>query len=391
MDGHEDAPGLLYPVRHYGIEREFTGYWPSGDPYDYIRLLKIAYPEIKAADPQAEVILVALLLVDIFDGHPPEAVVNERLSKKNLVGYSREAMEKILSACDAYDIVDFHSLGDYTEIPPTTAWIKETLASLGCPAKPIWIGDAFSMSGLTGFNNPLAATGYKPCHPATEENVDQVVRLLEAVADSSSPEHDTATQWLYAESAKSLVKKLTVAAGENLAGINIGNLEDWAMKGLPEANTLLVRAAGTAVFLGMIESTISHQQAGTPYNPLDPITRVRVPGEPRPAYHALALFMAQVGAYSEVEPCGNLTENLWCYRFQTPEGNVWVAWYDEEKLTFPGEDPPVQLVTLAVEGTSATIWTTPAESIPALSYAMDIENGAITLPLTDTPVFIRVY
>lgn len=28
-DATDDAPGLLYPIHHYGIEREFTGFWPG--------------------------------------------------------------------------------------------------------------------------------------------------------------------------------------------------------------------------------------------------------------------------------------------------------------------------------------------------------------------------
>jgi len=71
-DGVEDAPKLIYPVHHYGIEREFTGFWPSGDADDYVRLLEIAYPAIKQADPDAQVISVALLLVDVFDGNPSQ-------------------------------------------------------------------------------------------------------------------------------------------------------------------------------------------------------------------------------------------------------------------------------------------------------------------------------
>lgn len=389
-DGNEDAPGLLYPVRHYGIEREFTGFWPSGDPDDYVRLLNIAYPEIKNADPEAKVILVALLLADVFDGDPPNDIAVERLVAKDLLGYSRAAMEKVLSACDAYDIADFHSLGDYTEIPPNTAWIRETLTQLGCPPKPIWIGDAFSMSALTGYNNPLASSDYRPFYPATGENVDRVVRLLEAVADPDSPEHSSASEWLQAEMAKGLVKKLTVSAGEQLAGINIGNLEDWAMKGLPQVNTGLVRSAGTSVFMGMIDTTISNKQSGTPFNPLDPVTRIRVPGEPRPAYAALSQFISLVGDYVYIEPCMNTPQGIWCYRFETLDGPIWVVWYEEGKLTFPGEDVPIIQPTLPVTGIKATIRLTPAYPNTPPPFSVNIEDSLINISVTDNPLFITV-
>ena len=150
-DGKDDMPGLLYPIHDYGIEREFTGYWP-GNAEEYIRLLRIAYPAIKTADPEANVLLVALLLADIFDGNPTQAEIQQRLARN--VDYMRKSVPEtraILAACDVYDMVDFHALGNHTEIPPTAAWIRQELQANGCGEKAIWIGDAFPMSGLVGW------------------------------------------------------------------------------------------------------------------------------------------------------------------------------------------------------------------------------------------------
>lgn len=387
-DGQDDIPGLLYPVHHYGIEREFTGFWPSGDAVDYVRLLKIAYPSIKAADPQARVMLVALLLADIFDGQPEPQEVSTRLQGDDLLGYSFEAMETVLSACDYYDVVDFHSLGDYTEIPSTTDWIRTRLEVLGCEQKPIWIGDAFSMSALTGYNDPLGIQAYRPFYPATQETVDRVVALLESVADPEAPDHEEAAGWLWGEMAAGLVKKLAVSAGEGLAGINIGNLEDWAMAGAPGINVGLVRSMGTSVFMGMVESTISNQQSGTPYNLLDPVTRIRVPGLPRPAYHALALFISSVGTYEAVTECGSMPAGVWCYRFTTRTGPAWVLWHDDGRINFPGETRIS--VTAALEEVDGPVMILPTPltaELPAAERQVP-ENGTVILSVDSVPLFV---
>ena len=149
-DGTDDAPGLLNPIHHYGIEREFTGFWP-GSAEDYVRLLRTAYPAIHTADPQAEVLMVAILMVDVFDGNPDEAELQRRLTTPQAgIRKSVSEIQTILAACDAYDILDFHSLGDYTEIPPTAAWLRDQMETNDCGEKPLWIGDAFSMSALVG-------------------------------------------------------------------------------------------------------------------------------------------------------------------------------------------------------------------------------------------------
>jgi hypothetical protein len=387
-DGQGDVPGLLYPVRHYGIEREFTGFWPSGDAADYVRLLQIAYPAIKAADPQAKVLLVALLLTDIFDGSPSEAEVETRLDQESLLGYSREAMETLLAACDYYDMVDFHSLGDYSEIPPTVAWIRERLAALGCSEKPIWIGDSFSMSALTGYNDPFGIQDYRPFYPATEDTVDRVVALLESVADPDAPDHAAATRWLQNQMAQGLVKKLVVSAGEGLAGINIGNLEDWSVPNAPAVTIGLVRSMGTSVFMGMIDRKISNQQSGIPFDPLDPVTKYRLPGDPRPAYHALALFISQVGDYTAVADCGELPQGVWCYRFTTEAGFVWVLWYDDGGMTFPGETRPSVNLTLNDLNGPVLILPAPRSAEAPAGEKRDPENGSLTLSLDSVALFI---
>jgi hypothetical protein len=388
-DGLDDAPGLLYPVHHYGIEREFTGYWPSGDAYDYVRLLRIAYQEIHTADPQAQVLLVALLMADVFDGTPTEAEIERRANQPKILSYSRDAIDVILAACDAYDVVDFHSLGDYSEIPPAAAWIRAEIEALGCDPKPLWIGDAFSMSALIGYGDPFGLVEPRPFAPASTDTLADVIGLLEAVGDPAAGEHQQATDWLYAAMAHGLVKKIVVSAGEGLAGINVGNLEDWILLNTPQLLAAQIRAFGTSTFMGMMDATLTNRHGADPWpGAAGPMSRLRRAGEPRPAYYALKLTVAKIGEHTSVEKL-SLGQDVWAYRFETPGGSVWVAWYDDGELTLPGETPPSVEIGLEIGSTDALVTRTPSTRQEAESETVQAAGGILDLRLDPAPLFIE--
>jgi len=386
-DGTDDMPGLLYPVHDYGIEREFTGFWP-GTADEYVQLLRIAYPAVKVADPDSRVLLVALLMTDVFDGSPSQAEINQRLARTPT--YMRKSVpeiQTILAACDSYDIVDFHSLGNYTEIPLTEAWIRSELQANGCGEKPIWIGDAFPMSALIGYGGFVPPT---PFAPATSETRDDVVATLTAIADPASPAHATAQAWLYAETARNLVRKVVVSAGDGILGINIGNLEDWKT-GLPAADKPSVPMLGASMFMGLTDTTITSQKPGgnLPFRGQD-WAKARRAGEPRPAYYALTLVIEKLGQLTAVEKLA-LATNVWAYRFETPRGSVWVLWYDDGKLYLPDETPPSVTVSLPFLSTSARLtWTPtdPGQSTPE-TQTLTVSAGSITFDLGTTPVFVE--
>ncbi|MEW6094153.1 MAG: hypothetical protein AB1531_09335, partial [Chloroflexota bacterium] len=387
-DGIDDMPGLLYPIHEYGVEREFTGFWP-GTAEEYVRLLRISYEAIKSADPEANVLLVALLMADIFDGSPSPEEIEQRLAAE--IDYMRKSVtdiRTILAACDAYDIVDFHSLANYTEIPLTAEWIRSELEANGCGEKPIWIGDAFSMSALVGYGGFVPPT---PFAPATVENRDEVVAALTAVADPSEADHAEAQAWLYAEMARSLVRKIVVSAGSGLRGINIGNLEDWRM-GVAAVDRLAVPMIGTSMFMGMTDTTITNQKPGgeLPYTGQD-WSKARHAGDRRPVWYALSLVTDKIGQFTTVEKI-NLGEGIWAYRFETPSGPVWVLWYDDYALYLPGEIPPTLTVSLPFEAESARLTFTPTEigQTSPDTQTLQSSSGSLTFDLDTTPVFIEV-
>ena len=384
-DGTEDMPGLLYPVRHYGVEREFTGFWP-GTADEYMRLLRIAYPAIKTADPEADVLLVALLMSDAFDGAPGPEETAERLATTPSFRKSLADIRTILAACDAYDIVDFHSLGDYTEIPPTADWIRAELARNGCGDRPIWIGDAFPMSGLVGFGGFVAPI---PFDPVTAETRDAVVALLKSVADPDNADHDAAQAWLYAETARGLVKKIAVSAGAGLAGVNIGNLEDWKT-GVPAADALAVPSLGASMFMGLMDTTITSQRPGgsLPYSG-HLWSQARKAGAARPGFYALKLAYATIGAFTAVERL-DLGASVWAYRFDTPRGKAWVLWYDDGKLYLPGQPPATITVQLPFDAARARVTRTPTQTgDEGTTTEIAAQGGMLALTLDPTPVFVQ--
>ena len=386
-DGVDDMPGLRAPIHDYGVEREFTGFWP-GSAEEYVRLLEIAEPAIHAADQQARVLLVAVLMTDVFDGGPSPDEVQHRLTRD--IDYMRKSVPEIrtiLAACDHYDVVDLHSLGDYAEIPLAATWIRTELAAAGCGPRPIWIGDAFPMSLLVGFGGLVAPT---PFAPATLATRDAVVALLRSVADPGAPDHGTAEAWLRAEVSIGLTRKVVVAAGEGLIGINIGNLEDWKT-GVAALDAAAVTGLGASMFMGLTDTTITNQRPGgaLPYQGQD-WARARTAGDRRPAWYALRLVEQQLAGYSAVERL-DLGPDVWAYRFETPGGPRWVLWRDDRALHLPGHAEPSATVRLPFDGRSALLTITPTEAghPDPSTITLQATSGALAIELGSVPVYVQ--
>ena len=388
-DGTDDAPGLLAGIHEWGVEREFTGFWP-GSADDYIRLLRLAAPAIRAADPQAPILLVAILAIDVFDAGPAagSAEVERRWATTPSFRKSRAEIEAILAACDAYDVVDFHSLGDYTEIPATAEWLRETGRRLGCE-RPIWVGDAFSMSVLVGFGDPFGIVAPRVFAPAAVEQRDAVIAALEAVGDrsASAAGREAAVAWLRAELARGVVRKAVAAAGEGLAGINLGNQEDWPFS---------VRAYGTANYMGLTDTRLTLRHGGgvrLPYGGAA-FNRIHEAGEVRPGFEALALANRQLTGLSPGRAARlDLGPGVWAYRFDRASGGpLWVLWYDDGRLRLPGEALPSVTVELPFDSQVATLARTPTVGDAGGPTTERVESvgGVLTLELDATPVFVEV-
>ncbi|MDO8391793.1 MAG: hypothetical protein Q7V57_15060 [Actinomycetota bacterium] len=382
-DGSSDMPGLVAPVQHWVIGSEWTGFWPSGSAEDYLRLLAAAAGAARAAYPEVQIGSIPFMLVDVFSGNAPsDAEVAARLKdpppafRNSTVG-----MLQILDRPDLFDYVDVHSLGDYTEIAPTFAWLRARMAERGY-SKPIWIDDAFPVGFLANLRI-VPDGGWPSIHPVTDATHDQVLALLVAVARGEEPAASEAVAWIRALAASEMVKKVATAVGEGAAGIEIGNLEDWMVDTGPVVREVTVNLIGAAGMFGMIDVTHPHGYG---------IDAVRAPGAARPAYLNLALLTALIGDghFDSVEAVGGLT-GARGYRFSRGGDVTWVLW-NEAGLVLPGQpDPSVPFeLTLAPGATHVVVTTVATTTLgPSTVEQAASTTGIVHLTLSTVPVIVR--
>lgn len=316
----DQAPGLLYPIEYWEIEAEWgTGFW-QGTLEEYLELLKIAYPTVKQANPRAKVILIGFFLAGLFEGHPDPKEIPAALAampaqrRRNTERYLAE-MRQLLAHPELFDVVEFHSLSDWSEISGMARFLRQTMQQHGYE-KPIWVGDVNYTA------SPMMFWG-APVPPYTEAQKSAIQATLTALAQPRHPQHAEAIAWLRAEQAKGLVKKVVLAMAEGLAGINIGNMKDEGLFGMVPTIT------GTAAFQGLVDTT------GIPAKP----------AAPRPAYHALCLVVQKLGDFSDVKPL-DLGRGVYAYKFMVRDRAVYVLWYDDGRRYLPGDPEPNAVVKL---------------------------------------------
>ena len=187
---------------------------------------------------------------------------------------------EILDRPDLFDYVSIHSLGDYTEIPPTLRWFREQMAFRGYD-KPIWLDDAFPISLLANLTWPVVY----PLQGEAERA--PVLDALRAVALLAEPAYSESKAWIEGLTARGTVQKAITALGEGAVGIQLGNTEDWMHDTNTGLRLLQVNLIGAAAMMGMMEVT----HPGDQYDICFP----RTPGTPRPAHHNLGLLTERIG------------------------------------------------------------------------------------------------
>ena len=172
-DGIEDAPNLLDvdgdgqpdPVRYFQIETEaVTGvWWQSADAStatdDYLNLLRSAHTSAKAANPNAQILLAGIPALDLLDGYPTSAGLEDVVRNMNpAVCGAIVAYDRLLAATDAYDIAVVHSAADYTGLFTLADWVA-TLAGRDVPA---WVNGSTSAPALTSDPTSLSVNPLFP-------------------------------------------------------------------------------------------------------------------------------------------------------------------------------------------------------------------------------------
>lgn len=363
-DGKDDAPGLLYPVEYWEIEAEWGTFWP-GTVEEYLELLRVAQRAVKSANPRAKVILVGFFLAGVFEGNPDpdrwQQVVLERHPPHRVKAIEKGIADvrALLAHPELFDVVEFHSLSDWSEIPGMSRFLRRIMRDNGYE-KPIWVGDVnFTASPLMFWGTPVP--------PYTAEQKPRIEQTLRALADAKNPQHAAVEAWFRAEQSRGLVKKVVLTMAEGLAGINIGNMEDWGIFALAPT------VAGTSAFQGLMEVK------GVPRRAV----------EPRPAWHALALVAQKIGAFTEAAPV-DAGKGVYCFRFRVGQRQVHVVWYDDGRRYLPGDAEPAVTVRLRMaSGTYAVTPTPTARGAPPAQKLVTAPEGILSLTVDSTPLFVE--
>ena len=380
-DGVDDMPGLRFPIRYWEIEAEWGTFWQSSVA-DYLQLLRLANRTIKAADPQAKIILQGFLLMGIFDGDPN--LENLEAKKADPVHGAKVRqgladLEVVLKHGDLFDIVEFHSLGDWSEIIGTTRFLRAAMRRNGYE-KPIWAGDInFTVSPMLWWGRPY--------YPYAAEQKPEIEKWIRAMKNDSDPHHAEALRWFRAEQASFVAKKLVCCFGEGLAGANMGNLEDWPFL------SVLPNISGTGGFCGLTDIL----RIGPPADGLPKIAGPRIPGMPRPAYWTLKLLIEKLSPYLASTRL-DLGKGVYAYRCHMPSrpsyqpGSVVVLWVDDGKGRLPGDSRPQQRVSLATAAAGVRlqrIVTELGQEVPPPPVPVPVRDGCVSLTLDDVPVLLE--
>lgn len=359
------GPGgiLASPVRYWEIEAEWGTFW-NGSVEDYLTLLRTARTAIKEVDPEARIIAIGLLWWGIYDGDPAPDELERRLrlpfwgqGRRQFMAAGRE----VLAHGELFDLVDYHSLSDWSELAPVARELRAAMRA-GAGERPLWVGD------MNATVNPMLWWN-QPNYPYVSAQVPALKAWLNDLVQPFSPRHAAAVRWLRAEQAGFVVKKLTAALAAGYAGMNIGNLEDW------EAMALTPTISGTLAWGGLIDRRL--------------VGQVRTPGAPRPVYWSLKLLHEHLADTVSVTPLG-LRPPLYGWRFTGDGRSTLVLWAELRPGRLPDaplSTTPVTLDTPATRATLLPLVTEPGATASAAS-GLAVTHGQVTVPVGPLPVLV---
>jgi hypothetical protein len=335
-------------VRYWEVEAEWGTYW-KGTVGEYLDLLRVARRAITENDPEARVILQGFLMMGVFDGAQEEADLEQHMAR--LLGEAKleeilRDFDELLSRPELFDAIEFHSLGDWTEIIGAARFLRGRMARHGYQ-KPIWAGDVnFSV-------NPMIWWG-RPFFPYVIDQKSEILAWIKAVNEPGNLRHEQAIRWFRAEQACFTAKKIVCSMGEGLAGINMGNLEDWPQFALVPGIT------GTASMCGLIDIEGFGPTDRKPVLAWAP----RIPGQGRPAYWTMKLLVERLSPYTAADRL-DLGAGIHAYRFgrplvwsrvrpRVPEATT-ILWYDDGIGYLPDDTAPEVTATVPTRASQASL------------------------------------
>lgn len=338
-DGQDDMPGLRRPVRYFEIGVELSTFEP--EPIDeYLAMLERAYRAAHEASDEVIVAHVAVLPTTAFnelrraDRDTPEyQAANRRKLDRRLAD-----MRAVLGRPDIFDAVNFHALGDPYEIEYTVAWIKENTKDWKEP-KPILISDT-TPNGLVGWGPATIAKG-DPAKlgmiipPGTEADRPRLAAFFRKLVDAD----DQTLRWTHAFVAEDMVQKVVISAEQGITLIDTSFTED-----LPLFKTKLFMAgSGLSPWGGMV--VLKRKLFSKEWNVV----------ERRPVFYAVRQVQQHIRGYTSVRRLDASDEQIRLYRFDKPDGPVFVAWLQPGRVVLPGEPVPTATLALEIDAPGVTV------------------------------------
>lgn len=271
-DGHEDMPGLKYPITHIQIENEPENVWVDAERYT--EALCTAYQAAKRASSNVQIMAAGFNMFDFFG---LSQVEQQRLVRNPIVQHKMEFLKGVFSKAGAcFDILSVHLNRDNESIPPTVKWFQQQMEDNGYK-KPIWSDDTSSGPFLT---TPLARTEDKA-----------KLKLLEQ-------KNAATTKWFREEQAKLLVKKAVIAFASGIDKVFISTDVDWSTYYMPEWR-----------HMGLLDAM----------------------GNRKPAFYSFKIMVSKIDGFTKVEELA-LPTGVFGYRFTKPSGEVYVLWSEQERV-----------------------------------------------------------
>lgn len=415
MDGVNDMPGLIAPVRHYEIGNEFSSYEP-GSAANYIEMLKLAYDTIHATyNGKAELLVghAAFMMMNVFKDNPtPEEYKNafgtSPILNDGLNRHGYDDIIYVLSHPETFDVVNVHALAYPDEIKQMVDFIEYAIKNL-IPeeARQHYIAHPKSIIISDTMTNPFIAFGPanvcnktpnvmgKMIHPAVESDRCRIAAYFQKLIDQDQE----TTKWVQGFAAEDNAKKIIISAAIEPRYIG----QKMILKGVKVINTAFTYDLYYQKMPSFAGSAGNCAWAGqTDFLKTDPITKK---GEARAGLYALKQIVTFLKGYDSVVDLtpqsvtkGTLYENVRIYEVRKNNFIGWLMWYEPTKVYLPGEAVPtitlpVQYnasVALNVEKSISKIDPLTRQPLVEKMVWQTNNNGILAMELTPTPYFVTV-
>jgi hypothetical protein len=399
-DGTDDMPGLIYPVRQYEIETEADNWWPIPcpnvtDPENeiperastYLQLLEAAQSAAREAYPEVEILPGAMLFYGLFSGEPDAATINARRLENDTIDCLVTFNEEVLRHPELFDAVEFHFLGDdYREIAATIHWLREQMQLNGYQ-KPIYPTDLPTAPALVPTSIYTEAFHLYP-QDIAEDYLDIIHDNI--MTDTVSQEYLDIRTWYAGEQADFTVKLLLSAMEADAAGVQLATMTDFPwMFCLPLTWFPNFYALWSWGVHGMIDVEWNPFVWCFPFGGF-------VYEQPRPVFHTLRWFIANLGEFESVErleltPTEPENIELYAYQVSVEDRSIYVLWAEDGVGQVMGE--PKSTVNLVLPASSPTITVThtitqAGQTEPAVE-TIETTGNQVSLTIGESPIFIE--